>query len=149
MRRGQFVNFPDCFYRLLSGKRLAKPQTLKSISVSSLLECQDACIREATFQCRSVSYRYMPSGYSYSVREEKASIWTILTSNFQVSNCELSPYYIMTSSSVPTHHDFVDDFDYDFFQREPYCKTSGGGAASAYGGTSTFLSISKEKFPSF
>ncbi|XP_021964723.1 uncharacterized protein LOC110859989 [Folsomia candida] len=107
----------DCFYRLMSGKRLSKTHALKSISVSTLPECQDACIREASFSCRSVSYRYMPSGYSYPV-----------------ANCELSPFYLQTQQSDHTHqYDFIDDFDYDYFQREPFCKTTAGGQQGGFG----------------
>jgi hypothetical protein len=48
----------------------------------------------------------------------------------QVSNCELSPFYLQSDHQQQQHmqrQDFLDDFDYDFFQREPYCKTSSGG----------------------
>lgn len=59
------------------------------------------------------------------------------------------------SSSQQTAHDFVDDFDYDYFQREPYCKTTGGsgGGLSDYGGSNTYLkpnSFSEPKpFPQY
>ncbi|CAG7817233.1 unnamed protein product, partial [Allacma fusca] len=47
----------DCFYRLMSGKRLAKNHVLKAVSVNNLQDCQEACISEKGFICRAISYR--------------------------------------------------------------------------------------------
>lgn len=101
----------DCFYRLMSGKRLVKTHTLRAISVNSLQECQEACIHERGFSCRSISYRYMPSsGYSYPV--SYYSSWPFyrhgnenendnfyrrwVTASYLVTTCSLGPCRVAT-----------------------------------------------------
>ena len=64
--------------------------------------------RTRKFTHVSLLLRYMPSGYTYNV-----------------ANCELSPFYLTNFEDTTRHkYDFVDDYDYDFFQREPHCKTT-------------------------
>jgi len=44
---------------------------------------------------------------------------------YNVANCELSPFYIVHyEDSNRQKFDFLDDYDYDYFQREPHCKTT-------------------------
>lgn len=44
---------------------------------------------------------------------------------YNVANCELSTYHITNyEDSYKLRYDFIDDYDYDYFQREPHCRTT-------------------------
>lgn len=117
--------YDDRFALEETGRRLRSNLVTNVISVSSLSQCEDECIRSSTFICKALSYRYSSSS----------------SSSASLDNCELSSHSLDEARSGDSPYEM--DRDYDFYRRVRSRSCSGSsspapGAATGASSSSAF-----------
>ncbi|XP_037081379.1 uncharacterized protein LOC119102130, partial [Pollicipes pollicipes] len=118
--------FEDRFTLKETGRRLRPEHTSDRLSVSSLSQCEEECVRTKKFVCKSFSYRYSSSGTSASL-----------------DNCELSNFDSRDSRSEDRYFEMDRDYDYYDRSRIENCidhEIGGpsGGSGGSFSGSSGF-----------